>query len=95
MLIAGPLIIGGTAYLVTDHNAVQNLTSSVQQLKDDMKSQFASVHTEIANLPDMPRRVTELERTSHETDGRVNDLTSRVSKVEGLLQPTPSFRRPQ
>lgn len=97
MLIAAPLVIGGTAYLVTDHNAVQTLTASVQQLRSDMTAQFVSVHADLVNLPDAraqltqeDRRITDLENHSRDVDSKIGDLATRVGTME-KLQP---YRNP-
>ncbi len=94
MLIAVPLVIGLTVYVVTDHNEIANLTVTVDRLRSDMTAQIAGLRTDIANLPDVraqvsqhERRITALEVQSQETD-------KRLARIEGMQPPT-MYRSPR
>lgn len=93
MLIAVPLVIGMTVYVVTDHNAVENLTANVDRLRSDMTLQFAGVRADIANLPDVRAQVGQQERRITDLETTSRDMDKRMARVEGSMQ--PAFRAPR
>lgn len=94
MLIAIPLVLGMTVYVVTDHNAVENLTANVDRLRADMTVQIAGIRTDIANLPDVRAQIRLQEGRISDLEANARDADKRLAKVEGSMQ-QPSYRTPR
>lgn len=83
LIIIAPIITGVAIYLINDHEAIANLTTSVnemkastkaniEELKVNMNQQFNDVRNAIASIPDLRASQTQNERRigSLEIDSR-------------------------
>lgn len=77
------------------------LSNKIQETKTDLTAQIQKLSTAIDNLPDvrakgveLEHRESSLERRADETDTKISDLSTRVTKVEASMQ-QPSYRTPR
>lgn len=91
VLIALPLIVGTTGYFVTDHNTVQQLTTTVnkiqtdlvagfKEVKDDTKSQVGDVRKDIASLPNVQAEIAQIIKNQDAADQRYGQMQIQVDQ---------------
>jgi hypothetical protein len=74
MLIAVPLIVGGTVYIVTDHNAVAALTTSYNDVKSDMQKGFDGIRSDIRALPSVQANMDQFKQNLEESKRTAQSL---------------------
>lgn len=84
MLIAVPLIVGGTAYVVSDHSAQLNLASAFEQLRASTEKMATAASVDALRY-DTNKKLDEL---SHQVSGLpdqtalLRQMDNRVSQLE-------------
>jgi hypothetical protein len=84
MLIAVPLIIGGTAYIVTDHNAQITLAAAFEQLRTTMATMATAASVDALRV-DTNRRLDELRNQVSglpDQSASLHTMDSRMTRIE-------------
>lgn len=84
MLIAVPLIVGGTAYIVSDHNAQVNLAATFDQFRTTMATMATAASVD-ALRADTGRRLDDLSRQVSglpDQSASLRTVDARVTRLE-------------